>query len=253
MKKGSLLLTAALLVLFSACKKKVDVNNYHPVVKTTGVEVLADGSVKVSGEVISAGNTDLVLAGFCMDTIPNPDLLSNQKSVDTLFGNTFSYTYTNLDGGRKYFFRAWVANEEGYAAGGDVRLDSIHVDQSFVPCTPPQDSIIYSHPQRTKKEKYYSISKVYYLSEWRIDLTSNSNSIYFEFSQKPTNGIYKTFENVDGANLVTIMVDGYRVQSGANVYVKQINSGQIEVTICEAKVYNGAFTDSISTRFTASY
>ena len=87
----TILISFSLLSFFSACNKtKVDFDNYAPVVKTTSVELLEDGSVKVTGEIISDGVDDLVMVGFCMDTIPDPHLLSNQKHTDTLMGNTFS-------------------------------------------------------------------------------------------------------------------------------------------------------------------
>ncbi|MCB9047359.1 MAG: hypothetical protein H6550_14590 [Chitinophagales bacterium] len=253
MKNQILLITAAILVIFNSCKKKPDAKDYHPVVKTTGAEILSDGSVQVTGEIVATGYTDIVLAGFCMDTIPNPDLLSNQQSIDTLYGNTFRYVYKNLDGLHKYYFRAWAANENGYAAGGDVSLDSISIPTTFIPCTPPLDTVIYSHPQRTKYEPLYSKAKYYFSSNWRIDMSTNTKSIYFEFSQKPTNGVYKIFENTNGTNLVTILFGGYEAESGSKLYVRQIDNEHIEVTICDAQVFNGAFMDSVSTRFIATY
>lgn len=252
--KKQLILIISTIFIISACKKKIDFDNYHPKVKTTGVEILNNGDVLVTGEIVSEGNTQIIIAGFCTDTLPNPSILSNQQSIDTLFGNTFRYVYSGLDGSKKHYFKAWAANEEGYAYGEDIYLDSIITQNSGVPCSPPLDSIIYTHTQRTKKEKYISISKVLPQSGgWEISLNTNNRIIEYTFSSKPINGIYKTFSNTNGSNLVTIRDEGYLVESGADVYVRQLNSTEVEISICSAKIYNGVFTDSMTTRFIAMY
>ncbi len=253
MKKHIILITTAIFII-SACKKKIDFDNYHPKVSTTSVEILNNGDVLVTGEIISEGNTQIITAGFCTDTLPNPSILSNQQSIDTLFGNTFRYVYSGLDGSQKHYFKAWAANEEGYAYGEDVYIDSIIIQNSSTPCTPPLDSIVYSHSQRTKKESYSSISKVLPQSgKWEINLKTSTRNIYYTFSSKPINGVYKTFSNTDGSKLVTIRDEGYLVESGADVYVRQLNSTEVEISICSAKIYNGVFTDSMTTRFIAMY
>src|ERR1700689_463474 len=104
----------------SCVKVQKNVNNYYPQVKTTSVTVNPDGSVTAYGQVISAGSTGILYCGFCMDTISNPDMLTNQVLATNLSGNVFSCTYSSFNALNTYSFRAFAANSNGYAIGNAV-------------------------------------------------------------------------------------------------------------------------------------
>lgn len=243
------------LLLFCTCKKvEPDVHNYYPKVKTTSVTLLPDGTVQVVGEVMSEGNSAIRYAGFCMDTIPDPGILSNQHSIDTLYGNSFTSIYTSLSINKKYYFRAWAANGNGYAIGEVLFVDSITISPSLIPCTLPLDTFTIGTTSGLKSYPYLYIDPIEQnVKEHSIRLNIDSRLIEITFSSKPINGIYKTYPAPNGENVVTIVIDGYTVESGARVYVTEIDASTIEVVICSAFVYDGIDMRELKTRFRASY
>ena len=249
----TILISFSLLSFFSACNKtKVDFDNYAPVVKTTSVELLEDGSVKVTGEIISDGVDDLVMVGFCMDTIPNPHLLSNQKHTDTLMGNKFSCIYPALDDKHTYYFKAWAANMQVYATGEVLRLDSVFVKVVEAPCTPPLDSIIATNAQRTKKEFFSDISELEEnFDNWKLTarVYTSISELEISFLKPPVNGVYETVKNLTSHKpSVVVKYDGWTVDEGAEVYVKKLGAKEIEISVCSAYVYNGFVKDNITFR-----
>src|SRR4051794_8712138 len=119
MTKQTLITISALaLVLMSTCKKvDRDVHNYIPRVQTISAIPQPDGTVVVKGVVISSGNTATYFAGFCMDTIPDVNMLTNQVFATAMVGDTFSHSYGPFPSFKRYYFRAWATNAENYAIG----------------------------------------------------------------------------------------------------------------------------------------
>ena len=253
MKKIVLILLPFALLLAACRKVEKDVHNYYPKVKTTGAVVLPDGSVQVTGEIISEGNTPVLYNGFCMDTLPNPGMLSNQQSLEVT-GNTFTCTYTALGKSHKYYFRAWAANEHGYAIGDDVSVDSVTISPSAIPCTLPVDTFTINNTLSTKNHKYISISKLTQSTlTWTVSLATNSHTVDMEFGRKPIGGTYTVSDNISDKTGVQVMIDNTIVNSGSKVYVTEINSNTIEVTVCSMDFYDGMSVNNVRTRFRASY
>lgn len=256
MRNPVIILTVLFFSSFLACQKvEKDVNNYYPKVKTTGVELLPDGNVKVTGAIISSGTTDIQYAGFCMDTLPNPGMLSNQKSVTTLNGNTFTATYTSLDKLHTYYFRAWAANADGYVIGEDVKIDSVGISPVTIPCNPSPDTLVVSKPSSTTREHYYSIGPIKQsVDGWEIKLTTGSYSVYVEFGQKPVNGVYKVQPQhyPSKGKFATVRLGGFAADASTNIYVDLVNSTTIEVIICDV-VVSDPVPHTLTTKFRASY
>ena len=226
MNKIFYILSALLILSFAECTKvEKNVHNYYPEVKTTDVTILPDGTVKVSGEIISQGNTPLVLIGFCMDTIPSPDVLSNQQNVTELYGNTFTTIYKSLSSVHKYYFKAWAANENEYAVGEVLSIDSITMSDDNIPCKLPLDTLTLNSNTGLKNQKYTQIGPINTGTlEWRIDMETDFHSPSISFGQSPINGVYQTTENStpEKGYSTTITMDGYQAKAKANVYVKQL-------------------------------
>ncbi len=91
-------------------KSKKNPLDYYPKVKTVSAVTQADGSVLVTGEIIDEGTDVIEYGGFSMDTIPIPEMLSNQV-ISYFSGNIFTAVYENFDISKTYYFRSWAANE----------------------------------------------------------------------------------------------------------------------------------------------
>lgn len=256
--KSILILAAAVCLVFSGCKKlEKNIHDYHPKVKTVSAKVLADGSVKLTGSLLSEGVTDLWGAGFCMDTIPHPEMDINQRVCDTFFGREFYTVYSSLDATRKYYFKAWAANEYGYTYGEEILVDNITIDSSLIPCQPNENTINATNffPE---EQPILDISPIDIFSHrWQIDLYSGSIRLRLSFGKQPTTGKYSIVDNDGSGHKVQILytgplTSGNYLQSG-NVYVKQISQQEIEVIVCDAllSVVSGEYI--ISAKFRAFY
>jgi hypothetical protein len=257
MGKRLFFLAPIILLFFCTCTKvEKDVNNYYPKVKTTDVTLMPDGSVKVTGEIVSEGNTSLVLIGFCMDTIADPGVLSNQQSVNELYGNTFTTTYTSLSRFHKYYFKAWAANENGYVTGNVIAIDSVSIGEDYIPCTLPMDTLTLTSSNGSNHQKYTEIGVITENTlEWSIDMQTDLHSLSISFGRYPIEGIYQTTANStpEQGYSATITMDGYQAAAKASVYVRQIDSKTIEVTICNANIFDGLINNDLSTKFRASF
>lgn len=255
MKKNNTFYIVSILLLFSMSCTKVekDVQNYFPKVITKNVEVLADGSVKVTGEVVKEGTTELYYAGFCMDTLPDPKISLNQKLVSYIEGNTFTAIYEpTFDKFKTYYFRAWVANESWYDVGETLMLDSISFDDA-IPCDPNLDSLIITTEFYVKREHLNSIDPMQ--SGYIVTARTGIRTLEIDFNQKPTGGVYKTTETTSVTHSYTAVVtlDGYKADNNVKFYVEQVDPNTIEIVFCELKVYDGNLPSTLNTRFRVSY
>src|SRR5688572_16522859 len=120
-----------------SCRKALkNVDDYYPVVENTSAVVNQDGSVQVSADVTDKGYGELEYVGFCMDTLPVPDMLKNQQVVKEIDGTSFSAVYNiNFNSSKTYYFRSWAANSTGYSYGNVVSLSGIKATPVTAPCT----------------------------------------------------------------------------------------------------------------------
>lgn len=236
--RPTLALIALFLVLFSCKKAEKDVYNYYPKVKTLSAKVQSDGSVLVTGKLLSEGAGELWGVGFCMDTLPHPEMHFRQKICDTLWDGEFHAVYTSLDALKKYYFRSWAVNENGYTYGEDIPLESISIDSASIPCQVAMNTIKISGfiPE---EEAFISVGPVEHGVEWEVWAYSNSHSVHFSFLQQPTTGKYKITTGTGAGYYVNVLVDGYSLTSG-DIYVEQINSTTHQFTICNA-IFPGGF------------
>ena len=240
-------------LLFSACKKVAkNVHDYDCGVKTTSLTRNADGSVTVTGTITYTGNTAIAYAGFCMDTLPHPDVPTNQQIATTINGNTFSCTYSGFDALKKYYFRAWAANAEIYAVGDDIAADSISFDTSLIPCHLPENTVSYTGPYAvTDACSSIDQSAPGYSGGFTITVITDYHEMIFNFANAPLSGIYKTiaFGGSPQGNYIQMLFDGTYTDAGIVLYVRQIAGGLYDITICQAPVYIYNYPFTMSARF----
>ena len=82
---------------------------------------ITENSVKLSGEIVSKGNSDSVEVGFLLYTGNETNFEINTSGVTSyvasVSGNSFSKTITSLTSSTKYKFRAYIKNEAGISYG----------------------------------------------------------------------------------------------------------------------------------------
>lgn len=245
--------------LFSNCHKaqkvEKDPQRYYPKVKTLSAVKQPDGSVIVTGQVMSEGNNALQYAGFCMDTVPNPDMITNQVLVYDLSGDKFTYTFpSSFTPYTRYYFRAWVANANGYSVGEPVYADNIGFDTSLIPCRPLQQHMVLTGSS-TINEIYTLIDNLTTTgTNYGVHAMTGSHSIDVTFGRFPIAGEY-TVTSADYPNeaSVTVSVDYMRANGPSKLYVAQIAPNTIEITICSlnvtANVWLSTANFNMTTRF----
>ncbi len=230
------------MLLANCTKVEKDVHDYFPVVKTVSAQVVADGSVEITGEIVSSGNTDVYYVGFCADTVPNPRMTANQRQSAGLDGKRFTYTYEGLDATKKYYFRAWATNKEGYAIGGDVEVDSVFLPSDPVPCNLNINSISVN----ATTEVYTNISSLVQSGGvWIATATSNNHKLEVRFAAKPLSGKYIITKAIPGDRYMNIFLDNVAVNGGADVYVRQLTGGKLKISLCSAFVSSGGATNDV--------
>jgi hypothetical protein len=254
---NTLLFLFVLLVLCSGCSKvQKNVHDYYPQVATTSAVVQADGSVLVKGTILSEGADPLSFVGFCMDTLPVPDMASNQKLVDTIYSNTFTASYPNLKAFKKYYFRTFAANRNGYSYGDVIAVGNVQIDSNTIDCKPALDSMKIVGNHREDSMKIYSAtSPVYSTADgWVINVNAYEYGMILYFHDYPTQGTYLiTNLSPDYSPYVRINVsspltfDTY-LNSGTKLYVRSIDATHFEISFCDAVLPAGV-DYSISARF----
>ena len=262
MKKITLLSFAACtMLLLGSCEKALkDVKDYYPEVNTVSVIDLNDGNVIVSAEIISEGNREIEYAGFCMDTLPYPKLSKNQLICD-LKGSNFTGTYSGFKKKKKYYFRSWAVNENGYSYGNTIVIDSIVIVPVVAPCTLADKylSVGLGFPTTTV---YYATKPTLVGFTWDFTaegFSSASGRLRFSFFSKPTTGVYKTKNTLSTAKDVKLTIQFpnagtfYSSLEGSSIYVNEVGGDKIKVEICSAgwkTSSSSSFTNYVETNFT---
>lgn len=247
---------AAMLVCLNACKKPYkDVNDYIPKVRTLSVTPQPDGSVIVKGLVIASGPTPINYAGFCMDTLPGPDITTNQAYATTNSGDTFSCTYSSLNALKRYYFKAWVTNGEAYGTGSDIFVDSVSFDTSLIPCHLAPAAITYTCPYNATDIYTHFDPLTQSGTGYTFTAYTDMHAISYTFSQVPLSGSYTTTDaDYPDSKSMIITFDGVISKAGAAVYIRQITNTTIEIVICDVQVFFSTYHSwySMSTRFKIS-
>lgn len=111
-----------LVIFFSSCNKQLDDPlDYLPKIELVSAIEQPDGTVLVTGKVISEGEAPLEYVGFCMDTTDQPNMLYNQKFAD----ENFSAVYSGFKANTTYYFRAWATNDFGYVYSNTISLEGL--------------------------------------------------------------------------------------------------------------------------------
>ncbi|MEO8148227.1 MAG: hypothetical protein ABI723_11340 [Bacteroidia bacterium] len=258
MKKILFVILIAGATMIASCKKTLkDVNDYFPEVKTVSAVVNPDGTVEVTGEIISEGNAEIENAGFCLSTDSVPYMLDGQV-ICNIDGSTFTATYSDFDPYKKYYFRSWATNDYGYVYGNIVALDSIKATPVIAPCTPALNTI--NIGGGTPTDNMIAQAPVAGIDGWEVHCSGFSyvNSVVFNFGSKPSTKIYTTTTSSNpGADEVNVIFHaGFNsgtLSDGGKVYVNQKNSTSWEISICDAPWTLSSSTLYLTTRFMCPY
>lgn len=90
-----------------------------PSLSTDPITIFSDNAANVGGMIISNGGNDLIQAGICYDTAPNPTTSNNFIAI-SFSNDTLSGTIKNLISNTTYYVRAYAINSNGIAFGNQV-------------------------------------------------------------------------------------------------------------------------------------
>lgn len=97
-----------------------------PTVQTVGATNVVDTTATFSGNVLSHGDSNVIVRGFCWGPNPNPDF-SDNYSVDSNGLGAYSQNITTLSNGTGYYMRAYATSALGTAYGQDVYFTTLGV------------------------------------------------------------------------------------------------------------------------------
>lgn len=232
------ILSVLTAIVFSSCRKvEKDPLDYYPEVKTVSAIVQDDGSVLVTGEIADEGADVIQYAGFSMDTLAVPDMITNQI-ICQVNGTVFTTVYDNFDITKKYYFRSWAANEYGYSLGNVIYLDSITATPVVAPCNPNNNSVNFGGFNPT--QYFTSVPAPNQgFDTWDITASTGQGLYYIKFGASPVTKIYTTTLNTSpGPNEVRIsFASGFTqgaLNDGSLFYVNQVTPGNWTMILCNA-------------------
>ena len=245
----------ALAILYSGCKKALlEVEDYFPKVRTETVTANPDGSVTVTGVIVSQGASPVDVAGFCSSGSPLPIMTDNQ-AIAQVSGDHFSVTYSGLAPYTTYYFRSWATNEHGYSYGDPLRIDSVMAVPVTPPFTPEMNTI---SPGGGLQEDYYYPLQAMEQNPGVYELRAQGGyiSMRYYFGTPLQTGVYTTQNSVNpGPGQMKLVFYSGTITAGLNngspVYVNQLTPTSWEVTICYAPWSLGSGTAYFTTRFVA--
>ncbi len=107
----ALRISLIIMFLFPGCKRE-DI----PVVTTTDVTSVTRTSATCGGEVISQGDSEIIIKGICWSVNNNPTI-QDSVAVDSTGIGSFISELTDLYPGTEYFVRAYATNSFGTGYG----------------------------------------------------------------------------------------------------------------------------------------
>jgi len=223
------LFAGLLILLATACKK----TEKDPAVKNISAEILPDGSIKLTGELLYDGAAPVTAVGFCMDTLPHPGTMSNQIVLAKPEHNRFTYTYPYdiIKTKATHYFRSWAMNANGYTVTDDDLVTSdAGLDAAGIPCHPSLNQVFYDGYTSGYSDIFSSPA-----NGWNIYTYFRGTSIIsYTFSEKPVAScIYHTTDNVSAYNDVVISINGHKADAGQKLYLYKVGDAAFEVTACD--------------------
>lgn len=223
-------------LLFITCEQPLsDIKDYFPKISDFNVVANIDGSVYMDA-LVEEGNTELVIIGFCYDTMANPNPVKNQ--ILALYDGSRMYgTSQNFIPFTKYYFKAWAANDDGYTVTQDVIVNQINATTINPPCNlaPNYIKIGAGYPAEVINSSEVP-KQTSNLNEYQIRAFSNSVIVDMRFGQYPYTGKYKIVASSPVGKEASIgFISGFisdGLKSG-EVIVNQIKPQEWEITICD--------------------
>jgi len=252
MKSVKGLIKIVIVLAFSFCvKAKKDINDYFPKVTNVSATVNSNGDVIVEGE-IDLDSYEILSAGFCVDTLPEPSMLRNQREFSLPNQKKIEITYNNVDPKltfkkfdkkKTYYFRAWACNRYGYAYSNTIPLTDIKGVAIAPPCTMPVNTIDIG--LGSGNQTLTIDGPPYANNDWLFQINfDTSNMISFRFGSKPVTKRFITTNsyNLGGADRTRITLNGPNMGasngnyllSGTIVYVEEVSDTTFMLSICNA-------------------
>jgi hypothetical protein len=164
---------------------------------TIGNSEITLTTIKISGKVISNGNSEVTSRGVCWSKNPNPTINDNKTNEAS---NTFSTTITNLTANTKYYFRVFAINDLGISYGPYQSFSTLSLSDTVwkfsTHYTPNQyssgstiDSKIEFYSDGTTKFDEIGSGQGYFITYGTWSLSGNNITYHFD-STDPNNPVY---------------------------------------------------------------
>ena len=245
----------SLMLISNACKKaKKDYNDYLPSIKLLSAVVQTDGSILVTGEMDSQGESSIDYIGFCCSTNSTPKM--PEKQVLSTAANKFTANIKNLSVDSSYYFRAFATNSFGYTYSNIIYLSSVVAPSVTPACTLTANTVNLGDGSGTTTAtssnliSYDGVTGYYSFTAY----LASSNPITLTFGSRITTRIFTTGSASPATNEVFVSYTNfstYALNAGASVYVNTVSSGIYDITICDGPWSDGVSTYHLSTRLAA--
>ena len=254
----------SVIIMLTACTKdSLDLfkNNsvFSPEVSTISARMSGDTLI-LTGEVSKTGSSSLEYTGFCFSQNPLPQLKDNQ----ILLGNekTFHAYVFNLTPLDTYYFRAFAANENGWAYGNILEYVIPKPQPVVAPCTLANSKITiattnYGVSSSSASSMGGTVGNFEIMASC---YSAGGFDYYFDFLNKPLNGTYITSQinEIESGNPynknvyigITGGLSGTSVESDGIVYVNVVND-VYTVSFCDLKININGKTYQLKGKFTA--
>jgi hypothetical protein len=113
------LIANTLIVLVSSCSGKK-----LPEISTSAVTGITITSATGGGTIIDEGSSTVVSLGICWSTDPEPTV-QDFKTSEMAGVTQFTSSMKGLQGGTKYYVRAYASNDVGIGYGNEVTFTTL--------------------------------------------------------------------------------------------------------------------------------